>query len=73
MLYFLYGSVHVFEVGFGKFFIFPARHQLDTWTLAPQKTCGMRETVGVESSGSGLEIRVRRYFSSELSPVVVPH
>ena len=41
--------------------------------LPPQKTRGMRETVGVESSGSGLEIRVHRYFSSELSLVVVPH
>ena len=69
----MHGSVHVFEVGFGQFFIFSARHQLDTWTLAPQKTRGMRETVGVESSGSGLEIRVCRYFSSELSLVVVPH
>ena len=36
-------------------------------------TRGMRETVGVESSGSGLEIRVPIYFSSELSLVVVPH
>ena len=31
----------VFKVGFGQLFIFSARHQLDTWTLAPQKTRGM--------------------------------
>ena len=29
-----------------------------------------RDSVGVESSGSGLKIRVRGYFSSELSLVV---
>ena len=29
------------RVGFGQFFIFSARHQFDTWTLAPQKTGGM--------------------------------
>ena len=39
--YFLHGFVHVFKVGFGQLFIFSARHQLDTWTLAPQKTRGM--------------------------------
>ena len=32
----MHGSVHVLEVGFGQFFIFSARHQLDTWTLTPQ-------------------------------------
>ena len=34
-------SDHVFEVGFGQFFIFSARHQLDTWTLALHETRGM--------------------------------
>ena len=47
------GSVHVLEVGFGQSFIFSARHQLDPWTLAPQKT---RDSVGVESSRSGLKL-----------------
>ena len=67
MLQFLHGFVHVFAVGFGQFFIFflTARHQLDTWTLAPQKTVVWRDAVGVESSRSGLKIRVRGYFSSE--------
>ena len=37
------------------FLIFSATHQLDTWTLAPQKTRGMRDSVGVESFRSGLE------------------
>ena len=37
----MHGFVHVFKVGFGQLFIFSARHQLDTWTLAPQKTRGM--------------------------------
>ena len=30
-----------YKVGFGQLFIFSARHQLDTLTLAPQKTRGM--------------------------------
>ena len=41
MLKFLHGSVHVLEVGFALPFIFSGKHQLDTWTLAPQKTRGM--------------------------------
>ena len=32
-----------------------------------------RDSVGVESSGSGLKIRARGYFSSELSLVVAPY
>ena len=32
-----------------------------------------RDSVGVESSGSGLKIRVGGYFSSELSLVVAPY
>ena len=32
------GSVHIFEVGFGQPFSVSARYQLDTWTLALQKT-----------------------------------
>ena len=31
------------------------------------------DSVGVESSGSGLKIRVRGYFSSELSLAVAPY
>ena len=32
-----------------------------------------RDSVGVESSGSGLKIRVRGYFASEFSLVVAPY
>ena len=32
-----------------------------------------RDSVGVESSGSGVKIRVRGYFSSELCLVVAPY
>ena len=32
-----------------------------------------RDSVGVESSGSGLKIRVRGYFLSEFSLVVAPY
>ena len=38
---FLHGSVHVLRLVLTNFFIFSARHQLDTWTLAPQKARGM--------------------------------
>ena len=51
---------------------FSARHQLDTWTLAPRKHVVWRDSVGVESSGSGLKIIVRGYFTSEFS-VVTPY
>ena len=32
-----------------------------------------RDSVGVEGSRSGIKIRVRGYFSSELSVVVAPY
>ena len=32
-----------------------------------------RDSVGVESSGSGLKIRVRGYFPSEFSLIVAPY
>ena len=51
-------NVRVFEVGFGQFLIFSARHQLDTWTLALQESSRRhavwRDSVDVGSSGSGL-------------------
>ena len=54
-------------------YFFSARRQLDTWTLAPGRHVVWRDFVGVESSGSGLEIRVHGYFSSEFSLVVAPY
>ena len=41
--------------------------------LPPRRQVVWRDSVGVESSGSGLKIRVRGYFSSELSLVVAPY
>ena len=41
--------------------------------LPPRRHVVWRDSVGVESSGSGLKIRVRGYFSSELSLVVSPY
>ena len=41
--------------------------------LPPRRQVVWRDSVGVESSGSGLSIRVRRYFSSEFSLVVAPY
>ena len=41
--------------------------------LPPRRHVVWRDSVGVESSGSGLEIRVRGYFSSQLSLVVAPY
>ena len=40
--------------------------------LPPRGHVVWRDSVGVKSSGSGLKIRVRGYFSSELSLVVAP-
>ena len=43
---------------FGQSFIFFARHQLDTWTLAPpppRRHVVWRDSVGVEGSRSGLK------------------
>ena len=67
--HFLHGFVHVLRLVLANFFIFSARHQLDTWTLAPQKARVWRDSVGVESSGSGLKIIVRGYFASEFFSV----
>ena len=41
--------------------------------LPPRRHVVWRGSVGVESSGSGLKIRVRRYFGSELSLVVAAY
>ena len=41
--------------------------------LPPRRHVVWRDSVGVKSSGSGLKIRVRGYFSSELSLVVTPY
>ena len=41
--------------------------------LPPRRHEVWRDSEGVESSGSGLNISVRGYFSSELSLVVAPY
>ena len=41
--------------------------------LPPRTHVVWRDSVGVKSSGSGLKIRVREYFLSELSLVVTPY
>ena len=41
--------------------------------LPPRRHVVWRDSVGVNSSGSGLKIRVRGYFSSEFSLVVAPY
>ena len=41
--------------------------------LPPRRHVVWRDSVGVKSSGSGLKIRVPRYFLSELSLVVTPY
>ena len=69
----LHGSVHVFEVGFGQFLTFSRDIDLTLGLLLPRRHVVWRDSVGVESSGSGLKIRVRGYFSSELSLVVAPY
>ena len=51
--------------GFGQLFIFSARHQLDTWTLAPRRHVVWRDSVGVRSSRSGLKSECADIFSSE--------
>ena len=62
-----------FRFVLANIFIFSARHQLDTWTLALRRHVVWRDSVGIESSGSGHKIRVRGYFSLELSLVVTPY
>ena len=66
-------SVHVFEVGFGQFFISLRDISLTLGLLPPRRHVVWRDSVGVESSGSGLKIRVRGYFSLELSLVVATY
>ena len=41
--------------------------------LSPRRHVVWCDSVGVESSGSGLKIRVRGYFASELSLVVAQY
>ena len=41
--------------------------------LPPRRHVVWRDSVGVKSSGSGLKIRVRGYFSPELSLIVTPY
>ena len=45
---------------------FSARHQLDTWTLAPRRHVVWRDSVGVKSSGSGLESERADIFHQSL-------
>ena len=60
-----------FEVGFGQFFIFSLRYiNVTLGLLPPRGHVVWRDSVGVGSSRSGLKIRVRGYFSSELYRVV---
>ena len=76
MLQFLHDFVHVFAIGFGQFFIFfPSEtgSNLTLGLLPPRRHVLWRDSVGVESSRSGLKIRVRGYFSSEFSLVVAPY
>ena len=75
MLQFLHDFVHVFAFGFGQFFIFFSLRDsnLTLGLLPPRRHVLWRDSVGVESSRSGLKIRVRGYFSSEFSLVVAPY
>ena len=41
--------------------------------LPPRRHVVWRDSVGVKSSGSGLKIRVRGYFSPELSLIVASY
>ena len=64
----MHGSVHVFKVGFGQFFMFYLRDiNLTLGLLLHRRHVVWRDSVGVEGSRSGLKIKVRGYFSSELS------
>ena len=72
--YFELGLPVVFEVGFGQFFIFSLRYiNVTLGLLPPRGHVVWRDSVGVGSSRSGLKIRVRGYFSSELYRVVAPY
>ena len=55
------------KVGFGQFFIFSADINLTLGLLPHRRQVVWLDSVGVETSRSGLKIRVRGYFSSELS------
>ena len=55
-------------------FLFSLRDiNLTLGLLPPRRHVVWRDSVGVKSSVSGLKIRVRGYFSSELSLVVAPY
>ena len=59
---------------FWPIFLFSLRDiNLTLGLLPPRRHVVWRDSVGVESSGSGLKIRVRGYFASELSLVVAPY
>ena len=59
---------------FWPIFLFSLRDiNLTLGLLSPRRHVVWRDSVGVESSGLGLKIRVRRYFASELSLVVAPY
>ena len=67
MLLFLHGSVHVIRLVW-PIFVFSLRDiNLTLGLSAPRRHVVWRDSVGVESSGSGLKIRVRGYFALELS------
>ena len=59
---------------FWSIFLFSLRDiNLTLGLLPPRRHVVWRDSVGVESSGSGLKIRERGYFASELSLVVAPY
>ena len=59
---------------FWPIFLFSLRDiNLTLGLLPPRRHAIWRDSVGVESSGSGLKIRVRGYFASEFSLVVAPY
>ena len=55
------GDCEQSKVDFGQFFIFSARHQLDTWTLGPRRHVAWRDSVGVESSQSARIFFIRTF------------
>ena len=59
---------------FWPIFLFSLRDiNLTLGLLPPRRHVVWRDSVGVESSVSGLKIRVSTYFASELSLVVAPY
>ena len=62
------------DVDARQFLIFSLRDiNLTLGVLPRRRHVVWRGSVGVGSAGSGLKIRVRGYFSSELSLVVSPY